>query len=166
MSSRRSVEPHKSGVAFLLAQVGAHAADKFAERLRPLKLTPAHAGILRAIHHAQGISQQALAQHLGMFPSRMVLVLDELERWGFVERKPSATDRRTYSLHLTLRGNARLEAIGRVAWEHQKALCAALKPGERETLASLLSRIAEQQHLTAGVHPGYRKLGRRNEVAC
>jgi DNA-binding MarR family transcriptional regulator len=152
-------------VAFLLAQVGAHAADKFAARLEPLKLTPAHAGILRAIHHVQGISQQALAKHLGMFPSRVVFVLDELQRLGLVERRASAKDRRTYALHLTAGGKARLEAVGRVAREHQEALCAALNPGERETLASLLLRIAEQQHLTAGVHPGYRKLGRGNEVS-
>src|SRR5262249_12123566 len=106
------------------------------------------------------------AKHLGMFPSRMVLVLDELERSGFVERKPSARDRRTYALHLTARGEAKLEAIGRIAREHQEALCAALNPGEREMLATLLSRIAEQQHLTEGVHPGYRKLGRGKEVSC
>ena len=160
------MEPHKSGVAFLLAQVGAHAADQFAERLEPLKLTPAHAGILRAISHAQGSSQQALAKHLGMFPSRMVFVLDELERLGFVERRPSAKDRRTYELNLTARGRAKLEAIGRIAREHQEALCAALNPGERETLASLLSRIAEHQHLRAGVHPGYRKLGGGHEISC
>jgi DNA-binding MarR family transcriptional regulator len=160
------MEPQKFGVAFLLAQVGAHAADKFAERLGTLKLTPAHAGILRAISRAQGISQQALAQHLGMFPSRLVLVLDELERLGLVERKPSARDRRRYAMHLTARGKVRLEAIGRVAREHHEALCAALNPAERETLASLLSRIAGQQHLTPGVHPGYRKLGRGNEVSC
>jgi DNA-binding MarR family transcriptional regulator len=166
MSTRSSLEPQKSGVAFLLAQVGAHAAERFAGRLGPLKLTPAHAGILRAIHHAEGISQQALAQHLGMFPSRMVLVLDEMGRLGLVERRPSAKDRRTYALHLTAGGQDKLEAIGRIAREHQEALCAALNPGERETLASLLSRIAEQQHLTAGVHPGYRKLGRGNEGSC
>ena len=165
MSTPSLMRPQNPGVAFLMAQVGAHAADKFAERLEPLKLTPAHAGILRAIHHAQGISQQALAKHLGMFPSRVVFVLDELQRLGLVERRASAKDRRTYALHLTAGGKARLEAVGRVAREHQEALCAALNPGERETLASLLSRIAEQQHLTAGVHPGYRKLGRGNEVS-
>ena len=151
------MRPQNSNVAFLLAQVGAHAADKFGERLEPLKLTPAHAGILRVIHHSEGISQQALAKHLGMFPSRVVFVLDELQRLGLVERRASAKDRRTYALHLTAGGKAKLEAIGRIAREHQEALCAALNPGEKETLASLLSRIAEQQHLTAGVHPGYRK---------
>jgi DNA-binding MarR family transcriptional regulator len=157
------MESPKAGVAFLLAQVGAHAADQFAVRLKPLKLTPAHAGIMRAVHQAQGISQQALAKHLGMFPSRMVLVLDELERLGLVERKPSANDRRTYALHLTARGKARLEAIGRVAREHQEALCVALNQEERETLGSLLSRIAERERLTPGVHPGYRKLGHVGE---
>jgi len=151
------MRPQNSNVAFLLAQVGAHAADKFGERLEPLKLTPAHAGILRVIHHSEGISQQALAKHLGMFPSRVVFVLDELQRLGLVERRASAKDRRTYALHLTAGGKARLEAIGRIAREHQEALCAALNQGERETLGLLLSRIAEQQHLTAGVHPGYRK---------
>ena len=157
MSTPSSMRPQNAGVAFLLAQVGAHAADKFAERLRPLKLAPAHAGILRVIHHAEGISQQALAKHLGIFPSRVVFVLDELEQLGFVERRPSAKDRRTYALHLTAGGKAKLEVIGRIAREHQEALCAALNAGERETLASLLSRMAEQQHLTAGVHPGYQK---------
>jgi DNA-binding MarR family transcriptional regulator len=166
MSTPSSLGPQKAGVAFLLAQVGAVAADQFAELLKPLKLSPAHAGILRAVHHAQGISQQALAKHLGMFPSRMVLVLDELERLGLVERKPSANDRRTYALQLTARGKARLEAIGRIAREHQEALCAALNQEERETLGALLSRIAEQEHLTPGVHPGYRKLGRADEESC
>jgi hypothetical protein len=39
----------RSAPAFLLAQVGAHAAAKFAERLRAIELVPAHAGILRIL---------------------------------------------------------------------------------------------------------------------
>src|SRR5262249_31405041 len=38
---------HPRSTAFLLAQVGAHAAAQFAERLAPMGLAPAHAGILR-----------------------------------------------------------------------------------------------------------------------
>jgi hypothetical protein len=49
--------------------------------------------------------------------------------------------------------------IGRIAREHDEALCAALNENERETLARLLSRIAEEQQLKPGVHPGYRRLG-------
>jgi hypothetical protein len=38
-------------VAFFLAQVGAHAAKQFAERLSALNLSPPHAGILRRLSH-------------------------------------------------------------------------------------------------------------------
>ncbi|EEF58468.1 MarR family winged helix-turn-helix transcriptional regulator [Pedosphaera parvula] len=158
MSSARSSENQKSGVAFLLTQVGAHAAFQFAERLETLKLDPAHAGILRAINAENGLSQRELAKLMGMFPSRLVLVLDELEKAGLIERKASAEDRRTHMLHLTARGKETLQNIGRIAREHQDAFCAALNASERETLAALLSKLAAHHHLTPGVHPGYRKL--------
>jgi hypothetical protein len=41
-----------SYAAFLLAQVGAHAAKQFAEHLSPLNLSPPHAGILRRLAHS------------------------------------------------------------------------------------------------------------------
>src|SRR5580692_6593625 len=109
MSSACSTTSPKAGLAFLLAQVGAHAAAKFAARLEPLKLSPAQAGILRAISGERGISQQGLARLLGMFASRLVLVIDEMEQAGLVERKASTKDRRTYALHLTARGKEKLE---------------------------------------------------------
>jgi DNA-binding MarR family transcriptional regulator len=148
-----------AGLAFLLSQVGAHASALFAERLAPLKLTPPHAGILRIIKQANGLSQQALGERLGMFPSRLVVVLDELEQRGLVERRDSPTDRRSYALHLTEAGRESLEQIGRIACEHQDAICAALDESERAQLADFLTRIAAQQQLAQGVHPGYRRLG-------
>lgn len=160
MSRPHSSEHSAKGLAFLLSQVGAHAAGKFARRLAPLKLNPGHAGILRVINMDPGISQQKLATLLGMFPSRLVLVLDEMEKIGLLERKPSAADRRTYALHLTAKGKKTFQTILRIAGEHQDELCAALSPAECETLADLLSRIAAQQKLTPGIHPGYRQLGK------
>ena len=146
-------------VAFLLSQVGAHAAARFAERLEPLGLKPMHAGILGVIERADGLSQQALGERLGVFPSRLVGVLDEMEGRGLVERRNSPTDRRSYALYLTEGGRIALEQMRRVAYEHQDALCAALDDSERAQLAGLLARISAQQGLTPGVHPGFRKLG-------
>jgi DNA-binding MarR family transcriptional regulator len=149
----------RDGLAFLLSQVGAHASARFAARLEPLGLKPPHAGILRVIEQADGLSQQALGEKLGIFPSRLVAVLDELEQLGLVERRDSPTDRRSYALYLTRAGREALEQIGRVALEHQDALCAALDESERAQLAGFLMRIAAEQGLTPGVHPGFRKLG-------
>jgi len=41
-----------------------------------------------------------------------------------------------------------------------KTLCEALGAEEREQLAGMLRRIADQQGLRPGVHPGFRTLGR------
>ena len=146
--------------AFLLAQVGAHAASEFAKRLAPLGLTPPDAGILRLLRMTAGMSQQELAAKLGIHPSRLVALLDELEQKELVQRRSNPDDRRQYSLHLTEKGATTLEEISQVAQQHQEAMCAALSLEERAKLAELLRKIADQQSLTPGVHPGYRWIKR------
>jgi DNA-binding MarR family transcriptional regulator len=153
-------EPKGAGsAAFLLAQVGAQAAARFAQRLSALGLSPPQAGILNILAAAPGLSQRALAERLDLLPSRLVALLDELESQGLLERRDDPEDRRSYALHLSEKGRKLLEQVGRVAREHQDALCAALTGPERDQLASFLRRIADEQGLTAGVHPGYRRLG-------
>jgi DNA-binding MarR family transcriptional regulator len=146
--------------AFLLAQLGAHAAMQFTERVGVLELSPADAGILRLLRVEAGLSQQELATKLQIHPSRLVAILDNLEKRSFVERRAHPHDRRLYSVHLTKNGNETLEKIGRVAREHQDALLSALSKEERDTLAVLLLKIADQQGLVRGVHPGYRQIGK------
>jgi DNA-binding MarR family transcriptional regulator len=147
-----------ASAAFLLAQLGAHAAAKFAERLAPLDFTPAHAGILRILDRRGPVTQQALAGILGMFPSRLVGLVDQLESRGLIERRDHPDDRRSYALHLTEKGRVALQSIGRVAREHHKALLAALTVDEQRQLGQFLQRIADDQGLTRGVHPGYARL--------
>ncbi len=153
--SPRSPDP-SAWPAFLLSQVGAHAAGRFADWLAPLGLKPPHAGILRALARAEGLSQQALGDALGTLPSRLVGLLDEMEGRGLVERRDRPGDRRSYSLHLTDAGREALEQIVRAARQHQDDLCAALDESEREQLAGYLRRIAEQQRMTPGIHPGWK----------
>ena len=159
-------EREKGQPAFLLAQLGAHAASQFAERLRFLDLAPADAGILRLLRVSSGLSQQELAGKLNIHPSRLVAILDNLEKLSFLERRPNPDDRRLYSLHLTKGGEEVLGRIGKVAREHQDALLAALNAEERAALGSLLLRIADQQGLTRGVHPGYRFMGASKRPAA
>src|SRR6202000_1427564 len=99
-------------------------------------------------------------------PSRVVAILDNLEKRGVVERRPNPEDRRLYSLYLTKDGVEVLEKIGKVAREHQEALLSALDRKERDELAALLLKVADQQGLVRGVHPGYQRMGsgRRSEV--
>jgi DNA-binding MarR family transcriptional regulator len=148
--------PRNGLPAFLIAQLGAYASAQFATRLEPLGFTPAHAGILRIIAVTPGLSQQELAARLGMYPSRLVAVIDDLEKRSLIERQPSKSDRRLYALHLTKSGKEQFSAIGAIARDHGRDLLDALSDEERLTLTELLERVAKKQGLQEGVHPGYR----------
>lgn len=148
----------KNGIAFLLSQIGARSAQEFARLLQPLKLSPADAGILRLLRQSPGISQQQLAETLGMHASRLVAILDALESRKLIARSPNPDDRRLYSLRLTPRGTEILAEIGNIARTHNEFLSSGLKPAETEQLAALLQKIAAAQGLTPKVHPGYKDL--------
>lgn len=153
-------KPGASSVAFLLAQVGASSARRFANALEPLKLAPSDAGILRLLSRVPGISQQELAKRLDMHASRLVGVIDALENRGLVMREPNPEDRRVYSLRLTERGHEILGEIGRIAQAHNGEVCAGLDEEEVRQLGVLLEKLAELHGLTPEIHPGYRDLGR------
>ncbi len=59
------------------------------------------------------------------------------------------------------KGISTLQVVGRIAREHQEKLLTALSPEEQRQLADLLKRVAAQQRLLKGVHPGFRAIGTR-----
>ncbi|MFF8381208.1 MarR family winged helix-turn-helix transcriptional regulator [Streptomyces sp. NPDC015661] len=153
--------PPPRGGAFLLAQLGAHAAGRFGERVGELGLAPPDVGLLRMIAMEPGRSQRSLAADLGVVPSRVVALIDNLEKKGFVERRRSAEDRRHHELYVSEDGRRALGRVREVAALHEDDLFTALDEDDRARLTALLGRIAEQQGLTPGVHPGYRNLPKR-----
>jgi len=153
----KPADDHSWGsTAFLLAQVGAYAAEAFRARVSRLELTPAQAGLLRMLARIPGRSQRAYATYLGMPPSRFVMMVDALEDRGVLERRRGTDDRRANELHLTPTGHRLMRELGAVARSHESDLLAALKPSEQRGLRELLVRVAEAQGLTPGAHPGYR----------
>lgn len=152
------VKSPQVGLAFLLSQVGAHAAARFGDLLIDLGITPQHAGLLRMLGSNAGMTQQALAKLFGIFPSRLVILVDELEAKKLISRRSSPNDRRSYRLHLTPSGRRCLLAIGQLTDDLEADLFVALTPTERKQLRSSLVRLAEQQQLISAVHPAYRQL--------
>jgi DNA-binding MarR family transcriptional regulator len=146
------------GSAFLLAALGAHATARFAERVAELDLTPPQVGMLRLIAASPGQSQQSVAHELGTPPSRLVGLVDALADRGLVERRRNREDRRLHALHLTEAGEAMLGKIAVIGREHDDAICRGLDAAERRQLRGLLTRIADDQGLRPGVHPGYRSV--------
>lgn len=148
-------------VAFLLSQVGALAASKFAERLATINLQPGDVGILRLIAASPGMSQQGLAGKLGVGPSRVVALIDDLEKKGLVARQRSLVDRRNHELGLTDAGRDVMAQMREIGAAHENDVVHALSADERRTLGTLLGKVAASHQLTENVHPGYRSGGER-----
>jgi DNA-binding MarR family transcriptional regulator len=141
------------GVAFLLSQLGFHSTRLWKDRLAPLGIDPRHVVLLRHVAAAEGQSQQALGRVMQIRPSHMVALVDELERRGLLQRRPSPTDRRAHALVLTGEGQLLLDRLMRISADHEAQLCAGLTQAERRRLIDLLSQVAAHQGLPSGVHP-------------
>ena len=146
-------QPPRS-VGFLISQLGFFSSKRFAEALEPVGIGPREFLLLRFVAASGGQAQQALAQRLGVPPSRMVALIDDLEGRGLVERRPDPDDRRVRAVHMTRKGHQTLERAAQVAVEYEQKLCSTLEQGERDKLIDLLQKIQEGQTELRGVHPG------------
>ena len=146
--------PGDEDFAYLLVQLGFHLARRFGEQLAPLGLEPRHAGMLTRLAAHEGLSQQALGELIGLNPTRMVFLVDELQHRGLVERRRNTADRRSYALYLTPQGRDMLRQIQASGSRHQDQTGASLTRPERLRLAGLLRRLAAEQGITEDALPG------------
>jgi DNA-binding MarR family transcriptional regulator len=149
--------PSRRALGLLLSQLGTHAALSFGRKIAGFGISPPHFGMLRWIHANEGKNQRELASHLGVVPSRLVVLLDELETKGLVARERSTEDRRSQQLQLTRKGSQLLEKVERIATAHDADLGSSLTVPERETLIELCAKLAAHRGLIPHGHPGYGK---------
>jgi DNA-binding MarR family transcriptional regulator len=93
---------------------------------------------------------------LGVVPSRVVALIDELQGKGLVSRERSTTDRRNYELQLSPAGRDVMSKMREIGSAHEKDILQVLTAAERKTLTALLTKVAASHDLTPDVHPGYR----------
>lgn len=115
--------------------------QEYARAVGPQGIPPAQFSVLTVAAANPGISQITLAGALAIEPSRMVALLDALERRGFATRAPSKTDRRSHGISLTKKGLAALAQLTVAAEESNRRVTARLSAKERETLAALLRKL-------------------------
>src|SRR3954454_1726669 len=87
-------------------------------------------------------TQLALAAAMGYDKTRLIALLDELERDGLITRDPDPADRRARVVHLTAAGRERHAAAVNAIRAMEEELLAALSAAERETLLAVLPRLA------------------------
>ncbi|MCU1357214.1 MAG: MarR family transcriptional regulator [Acidimicrobiales bacterium] len=104
--------------------------------------------VLRTVAaHPGSLSQRDLSVKLGIDPSDIVGLVDDLERAGYLARRRDATDRRRYALDITTSGHDALGRFNRVAEASSEAVLAGLSALDRAELARLLGLVLASDEL-------------------
>lgn len=107
---------------------------------------------LRGYHHSYilsicgnpGISQEELARYICTNKSTVTRHVTQLEENGYVERRPSESDRRVMRVYPTERMQALLPAVRRITEEWDRYLTEGLSEAEIAGFYRILERIAER----------------------
>ncbi|MEU3562010.1 MarR family winged helix-turn-helix transcriptional regulator [Kitasatospora sp. NPDC058063] len=117
-------------------------ATRMAAAFTELGITPRAYCVL---FHAQESerTQIQLAELADLDKTTMVVTVDELEKAGLAERRPSATDRRARIVSVTEAGERAVVQGTAIADRVHRELLEALPQPEREVFVSALTRLVE-----------------------
>ncbi len=87
-----------------------------------------------------GVAQHAVGEALCLDANNLVLLLNELEEAGHVQRRRDPSDRRRHLVELTAAGRHALAAAERAQESIEEQVLAPLTLDERATLRELLAR--------------------------
>ncbi len=133
----------------LLVKMGRAAERWFTDELKPTGLTPKHVGVLFEVD-ARPTSQQALIDSIGVDPSKLVGILNDLEAEGLVVRRRDPEDRRRHIVELSEEGRARLAAAKQASSKVEDRLFAGLDAEERKQLHGVLAQVADSSGVLEG----------------
>jgi DNA-binding MarR family transcriptional regulator len=114
-----------------------------ASLLATIGLNPPLFALLNIVAARDGAIQQELGSAMGVDPSTMVSLVDELERAGLAKRTPHPGDRRARAVTITPKGRRRLQDARQLAFQVEDEVLHGLTGKEREQLKALLRRALE-----------------------
>src|SRR5436305_3879310 len=102
--------------------------------LESLGLTTALFALLNVLGAREGAIQQELSSVMGIDPSTMVSLIDELETKGLATRRRHPQDRRAWGVTITARGRRTLERARGLALQVEDDVLGGLSAAERRRL--------------------------------
>jgi DNA-binding MarR family transcriptional regulator len=113
--------------------------EDFRRSVGRMGLRPAQFSVLVVIDATPGLKQTEVAAALGIQRANFVAMVSELERQGWIERRP--LDRRSLALHLTPAGETKLAEALAAQRAMEARYARILGPHGREQLLALLDAV-------------------------
>lgn len=139
--------PLASTVTFRLGTIGAIVTERFTEQVQAYGLKPKQVGLMAVLAAGAADSQQEIARTMGVAPSLVVGLADQLEELGAIRRERDPADRRRQVLTLTDHGHTLLAECTAAAHTLDETLTAHLTPAARQALHQALTTLAAQSGL-------------------
>jgi DNA-binding MarR family transcriptional regulator len=140
----RVAEELAKSSGFLLVRLGLAFKAKALERIEREGFEAHHYSILAILGEGARETQAAIADALGLDPSRLVALLDVLEERGLVARQRDPHDRRRHVVTITPAGKAQLQRLRQISKEVEDGFFGPLETGERQAFHELLVRLATE----------------------
>ena len=129
------------GAGFLLTDSARLLRKLIDRRLQPLGLSRAQWSVLAILSNHEGVSQSQISHELEIEKSTAGRLIDQVEKSGWIERRPIPGDRRLWSIHLTDQARQLLVEIERVIMHAREDMLRGLSEEQQNTLTDLLRTV-------------------------
>ncbi|WP_214414454.1 MarR family winged helix-turn-helix transcriptional regulator [Sphaerisporangium fuscum] len=133
---------HRPDLAAMMSPLTRALIDAELPVLREQGLSMWGYSVLLALGERPLRTQAALAQSIGADKTRIIAVLDDLQRAGLIERTPDPADRRARLLALTAEGRRVRESAQAAIQRNEERLLARLPPEDRAAFLRVLRALA------------------------
>ena len=151
MSSDEQPAPELAdSLGYLLKHAHLQLSEHTDKVLAPMGIDVKELGILVVIAGPEPLSQQQVAQRLGVDRTTMVAMLDALERKGIVSRHPHAEDRRRNVVELTEAGRGTFRSAIKARDGAERTYLAPLGAQDAQRLRSSLKAVVARPDGSSG----------------
>jgi MarR family transcriptional regulator, transcriptional regulator for hemolysin len=135
------IHDSQRGAGFLLTDSARMLRKLIDRRLQPSGLSRAQWSVLAILSNHEGVSQSQISHELEIEKSTAGRLIDQVEKSGWIERRPIPGDRRLWSIHLTDQARQLLVEIERVILHAREDMLRGLSEEQQNTLTELLRTV-------------------------
>jgi len=135
------MNPNSPTLGFLIHDVARLLRKRFEQHARDSGLTRSQWQVLAYLERNEGIHQSGLAELLEIEPITLGRIVDRLQEFGLVERRPHPSDRRIWLLRLTAKAKPKLVELHRLGDQTRAEALSGIPEAARQQLLDTLTGL-------------------------